>query len=96
MTISEVAGIIGSITVLVSAISSLIVLVVGFVKIVNSQKCLLRSSMLSIYYSNFETKKIRQYEFENFIYLYEGYKKLKGNSFIDKIYKEINTWEVIS
>jgi hypothetical protein len=28
--------------------------------------------------------------------LYEGYKALKGNSFIDKIYGEIKTWEVIS
>mgnify|MGYP003297251069 CR=1 FL=1 len=39
---------------------------------------------------------IRQYEYENFVLLYEAYKALKGNSFIDKIYKEVQTWKVIS
>lgn len=57
-------------------------------------KCLLRSEMLRIYYHNKEIKKIRQYELENFIHLYKAYKALKGNSFIDKIYKEVMTWEV--
>ena len=28
--------------------------------------------------------------------LYEAYKALKGNSFIDKIYKEIQEWEIVS
>ena len=59
-------------------------------------KCLLRSEMLRTYYGNKETEKIRQYELENFIKLYKAYKALKGNSFIDKIYKEVMTWEVIS
>ncbi len=59
-------------------------------------KCLLRSEMLSTYYHNKDAKKIRQYELENFIMLYKAYKALKGNSFIDKIYKEVMTWEVIS
>lgn len=57
-------------------------------------KCLLRSEMLRIYYHNKNDKKIRQYELENFIYLYKAYKALKGNSFIDKIHKEVMTWEV--
>lgn len=59
-------------------------------------KCLLRSEMLSTYYHNKETKKMRQYELENFIMLYKAYKALKGNSFIDKIYKEVMTWEVVT
>ena len=59
-------------------------------------KCLLRSEMLRTYYGNKETEKIRQYELENFIKLYKAYKALKGNSFIDKIYKEVMTWEVIT
>ena len=41
-----------------------------------------------------ETGKIRQYEYENFIMLYEAYKALKGNSFIDKINKEVQEMEV--
>ena len=34
--------------------------------------------------------------FENFVKLYNAYKALGGNSFIDKIYEEIKTWEVIT
>lgn len=60
------------------------------------QKCLLRSEMLSIYYRRRDDKKIRQYEFENFGYLYSAYKALGGNSFIDKIKSEVFDWEVIS
>lgn len=64
--------------------------------IANASKCQLRSNMLNIYYNNREKKIIRQYEYENFVMLYEGYKALKGNSFIDKIYKEVQTWEIIT
>lgn len=63
-------------------------------KIRKGQLCQLRSDMLRIYYGNKNSKKIRQYEYENFVMLYEAYKALKGNSFIDKIYKEVQTWEV--
>ena len=59
-------------------------------------KCLLRSEMLRTYYGNKEAGTVRQYELENFIKLYKAYKALKGNSFIDKIYKEVMTWEVIT
>lgn len=52
--------------------------------------------MLRIYYRHKDTEKIRQYELENFVFLYKAYKALKGNSFIDKIYKEVMEWEVIS
>jgi hypothetical protein len=59
-------------------------------------KCQLRSDMLQIYYRHLDTKTIRQYEYENFVMLYEAYKALGGNSFIDKIYNEIKTWKIIS
>lgn len=65
-------------------------------KIATGTKCQLRSEMLKTYYHNRESETIRQYEYENFIMLYEAYKALKGNSFIDKIYKEVQTWEIIS
>lgn len=70
--------------------------IVFIIKISNGQKCQLRSEMLQIYYHNKDTKKIRQYEMENFMLLYEAYKALKGNSFIDTIYTEVKKWEVIS
>lgn len=65
-------------------------------KIATGTKCQLRNEMLRIYYHHRETETIRQYEYENFVMLYEAYKALKGNSFIDKIYKEIQSWTVIS
>ena len=70
--------------------------VVSVKKISNGTKCQLRSEMLRIYYHNRESGKIRQYEYENFVFLYEAYKALKGNSFIDKIYKEVQSWEIIT
>ena len=69
---------------------------VGVILAIQGIKCLLRSEMLRTYYGNKETGTIRQYELENFIKLYQAYKALKGNSFIDKIYKEVMTWEVIT
>ena len=65
-------------------------------RIVEGQRCLLRSDMLKIYYANREKKTIRQYEYENFVFLYEAYKALNGNSFIDKIYDEVKSWEIIT
>ena len=65
-------------------------------KIADGTRCQLRSEMLRIYYHNREKRQIRQYEFENFVKLYESYKALGGNSFIDKIYEEIKEWEIIS
>ncbi len=70
--------------------------VVNVKKISNGTKCQLRSEMLRIYYHHKDTEVIRQYEYENFIFLYEAYKALKGNSFIDKIYKEVQSWEIVS
>lgn len=73
----------------------LIPLTVAIVNLMNGMKCQLRSDMLHIYYKHKDTKKIRQYELENFCYLYKAYKALRGNSFIDKIYKEVMSWEVV-
>ena len=69
---------------------------VVIVCLINGMKCLLRSEMLRIYYHNKEVDEIRQYELENFVFLYKAYKALKGNSFIDKIYDEVMSWEVIT
>jgi hypothetical protein len=70
--------------------------IVSVNKVKNGMKCQLRSDMLNIYYHNREQKIIRQYEYENFVMLYECYKVLKGNSFIDKIYKEVQEWEIVT
>lgn len=82
----------------VEIILSLIIipLTVAILNLMNGVKCQLRSEMLRIYYHHKDSKKIRQYELENFVYLYKAYKALHGNSFIDKIYKEAMEWEVVS
>ena len=59
------------------------------------QKCLLRSNMLHTYYRNKERSAIRQYEYENFLLEYRAYKALRGNSFIDRIYQEVKTWDIV-
>ncbi len=93
MHLSAIVTFISEILILFSVI---IPVVVSIRKISEGTKCQLRSEMLRIYYHNREKGVIRQYEYENFVLLYEAYKALKGNSFIDKIYKEVQTWEVVS
>ena len=93
MDLTEVTKLITEIGVLLGVVIPVIVCVV---KIANGQKCLMRTDMLQIYYHNREKRTIRQYEYENFIMLYEGYKALKGNSFIDKIYEEVHEWEIVT
>lgn len=83
---------IGEITFLIGIITPIIVRIN---KIAKGTKCQLRSEMLRIYYANRDRGEIHQFEYENFTYLYDAYKALKGNSFIDKIYKEVQTWKVI-
>ena len=92
-SITMIVTLIGEISVLVGVITPIIV---NMKKISEGTKCQLRSEMLRIYYRHHEKGEIRQFELENFVMLYEAYKALKGNSFIDKIYKEVMSWEVIS
>ena len=89
-----------TITALIAEIGGLIGVIVPVIvtikKISNGTKCQLRSEMLRIYYHHRESKEIRQYEYENFVMLYEAYKALKGNSFIDKIYEEVKKWTIVT
>lgn len=93
MSLTTAAALIGEIGVLLGVI---IPVIVSIRKIADGTRCQLRSEMLRIYYHNRESEKIRQYELENFIMLYEAYKALKGNSFIDKISGEVLSWEVVT
>ena len=65
-------------------------------RIIEGQRCQLRADMLNIYYKCKDAKQIRQYEAEHFDKCYHAYKALKGNSFIDEIYKKAHQWDVIS
>jgi hypothetical protein len=91
VTWKELIVLIGEIAVLLGA---LIPVIVFIMKLVASAKCQLRSEMLRIYYNNKPAKTIHQFEYENFAMLYKAYKALGGNSFIDKIWREIQSWEI--
>lgn len=93
MNLTALVALIGEIGVLVGVI---VPVIISIKKIANGTKCQLRSEMLRIYYHNHQQSIIRQYEYENFVALYEAYKALGGNSFIEKIYTEVKTWEIIS
>lgn len=91
MSLSTITFFITEISILLGVI---IPVIIWIVKLVKGMKCQLRSEMLRTYYHNKYNHKIRQYEYENFVYLYEAYHALKGNSFIDKIYEEVQSWEI--
>lgn len=92
-TLTLVVTLIAEISVLIGVITPVII---SIKKISNGTRCQLRSEMLRLYYHNRDAKEIRQFEYENFIFLYEAYKALKGNSFIDRIYSEVKTWKIMT
>lgn len=92
MTIAEIIAIS---TEVITLIGVVIPVAANISKIASGQRCQLRSEMLKVYYNNVNSKTIRQYELENFVKLYEAYKALKGNSFIDRVYSEVMEWKVI-
>lgn len=91
--LATIAAVIGEVGILLGVVTPMLIKVQ---KIATGERCQLRSEMLNIYYKNKEAKTIRQYEYENFVLMYEAYKALKGNSFIDKIYKDVSNWNVIT
>ena len=53
-------------------------------------KCLLRSNITSKYYVYSELKAIPYYEKENIDKMFEQYKMMGGNSYVETIVREIN------
>lgn len=90
-----VGGLSGIFTLLALIIKPLREKIFSLARTKEGERCLLRSEMLRIYYHNLESKKIKQYEFENFIKLYDAYKALGGNSFIDEINLEVRGWTIV-
>lgn len=93
MTIKAAVAFLGEIGVLLGVI---IPVAVSIRRLADGTRCQLRSEMLRIYYHNCRSEEIRQYEYENFVLLYEAYKALGGNSFIDKIYREVQSWTIVT
>lgn len=98
--IAQAAALCSEVTVILAAVAMLVKplrnKLLGLDKLTDALRCQLRHDMLHTYYRHREDRTIRQYELEDFLYLYRGYKALGGNSFIDRIKDEVDDWEVMS
>ena len=92
----QITAVIAFIGEIVALVSMVVPMMARMRKLSNGTKCQLRSEMLHIYYRNIDDGKIRQYEYENFVMLYEAYKALGGNSFIDRIYEAVKELEIVT
>ena len=88
-----IVEIISGLTVIAGVLSAFFVWIK---RLVEGQKCQLRSDMLKLYYKHKNKKTRRQYEYENFMLMFKAYKALKGNSFIDEIYNVVTHWEIVT
>ena len=68
--------------------------VMGMADVREGQRCLLRSQIVRIYYGNMDNQTLKQYEYENLVACYKAYKSLGGNSFVEHIYDEMQTWTI--
>ena len=66
-----------------------------FYQLTKSSNDMLRQSMTNIYYKYIPYKKILNYDKECFLKLYEDYTSQGGNSYIQDIYNELKTWDVV-
>ena len=77
----------------------ILTLIYGFIKIIKTQreatKCSLRNDILSIYEECKDTKEITLYQLQAIELSYSLYKKLKGNSFVDDIVKQVRNYRII-
>lgn len=67
----------------------------GFAKSIHrGTKCSLRNDIVEIYEQCKPTRTITKFQYETVSLSYVEYKKLKGNSFIDKLMTELKTFEI--
>lgn len=65
-------------------------------KIGEGQQCQLRNDITSIYYKHCDeqTPALREFERKNLDALFEAYKALEGNNYVDDIYTTMRNWKV--
>lgn len=77
----------------------IITLLIGFIRIGianrEATKCSLRNDILAIYQDCKDKKVITLYQLEAIELSHTLYKKLKGNSFVDEIVREVKTYTKI-
>ena len=64
-------------------------------KLITSSNDMLRKELVTMYYHYLPYKKITIYMKKSFMKLYQDYHEQGGNSFIDEIYREVITWDVV-
>ena len=77
---------------------SISVVLFGGIAIIKALQCLLRHDITGIYYKHLDEQAptLREHERKNLDDLYDGYKALGGNHYIDDIYKEMREWKVVT
>lgn len=58
-------------------------------------RCLLRRDILDIYFKHQDDETLTQVEAEFISQTYQSYKKLGGNSFVDRLVAEMRTWKIV-
>jgi hypothetical protein len=58
-------------------------------------RCSLRNIITQFYYSRRHECELHQYEYENIEKAYNAYKKMGGNSFVDRLWEEIQEWTIV-
>lgn len=58
-------------------------------------RCTLRNIITQFYYGRRAQCELHQYEYENISKVYHSYKTMGGNSFVDKIWEEIQLWTIV-
>lgn len=66
----------------------------GLENLTEGLRCLLRAEIVKIYYRHVDSKTLREYEYKTISACYAAYKALKGNSFIDHIFHEMEDWDI--
>ena len=93
-----IAGLIKDVVVIVAFIGSVAAILRKLKVIVDASRCQLRSDITGIYYKHVDepTPTLREYERKNLDDLYDGYHTLKGNHFVDDLYRQMREWRVVT
>ena len=96
MVIGYVLTIAGGVTLVLKILGRIKTISEKIKAICDGQCCQLRNDITSIYYvhNDEERPTLKEYERKNLDDLYEGYKALGGNHYIDDIYKTMRGWTV--
>ena len=92
----EIINFIKDYWVLITFFVSEIGILFAFVKsIQRGTKCSLRNDIVEIYEQCKQKKEITRYQLETVYLSFQEYKKLKGNSFVEKLVKEIEGFKIL-